>query len=191
MEIKIETPVVEEIKPVVVETPIEVVAEKPVESRIETPIVETKPVVEETPVAPVVTEKPVEVKIETPAPVIVAPVTVVPEVKPAAPAPTDLQKDMQIIQNIQKETNQPPVTTAPIVVNTVAEMPKIPAANSLNLDDIKVDIPKIPAAPQIPGITTPPVITIPQNPYDNLQKIIPQIAPGTATVGHKGIDKAK
>ena len=164
-----------ESKPIVVDLPVSpVIEEKPVEIKIEAPIIEEiKPVVIETP-APVVTEK-----------------TVVVEAKPATPTPTDLQKDMEIIQNIQKETNQEPVETKPAVVNTVAEMPKIPAANSLNLDDIKVDIPKIPVAPQIAGITTPPVITIPQNPYDNLQKIIPQIAPGAATVTHKGFDKAK
>ncbi len=148
---------------------------------VEEAVVENKPIVIDLPASPVVEET----IIETTTPVIEK-IEVI-ETKPT----TDLQKDMEIIQNIQKETNQEPVETKPAVVNTVAEMPKIPAANSLNLDDIKVDIPKIPVAPQIAGITTPPVITIPQNPYDNLQKIIPQIAPGGATVTHKGFDKAK
>jgi hypothetical protein len=192
-----------ETKPIVIDLPVApVVVEKPIVEPVKTaiiePKIETKPVIVETPV-PIVESKPIPTKIETPveqkpsivaAPVITAKSVII-ENKPAT-VTSDLQKDMQIIQNIQKETNQPPVTTAPTVVNTVAEMPKIPAANSLNLDNIKVDIPKIPAAPQIPGITTPPQITIPQNPYDNLQKIIPQITPMTATPStHKGFDKAK
>ena len=175
-------PSAETVSPIIPETvtPVSEVTEKKddrlqkEDKLVEEAVVEAKPIVVDLPVSPIVEEKPV-----------------VTEVKPTTPAPTDLQKDMQIIQNIQKETNQAPVATTPAVVNTVAEMQKIPAANSLNLDDIKVDIPKIPTAPQIPGITTPPVITIPQNPYDNLQKIIPQIVPGTATAAHKGIDKAK
>jgi hypothetical protein len=152
------------------------VIEKPVEAPapvIVTPVIE-KPV--EAP-APVIVTPVVEKPVETPAPVIVTPIVEKPVEAAITSTPTDLQKDLQIIQNIQKtQTPTTPVvpTAAPI------QIPATPQANSFNLDDIST---KIPAAPQMPGINTPmgnipTAPNIPANPYDNITNYIPQIAPG-------------
>ena len=155
------------------QTKIETIKTEPATSVVVTPVIE-KPV--EAP-APVIVTPVVEKPVETPAPVIVTPIVEKPVEAAITSTPTDLQKDLQIIQNIQKtQTPTTPVvpTAAPI------QIPATPQANSFNLDDIST---KIPAAPQMPGINTPmgnipTAPNIPANPYDNITNYIPQIAPG-------------
>jgi hypothetical protein len=93
-----------------------------------------------------------------------------------------LSKDMDIIKNIQNtntvvQASTPSNPTISSTPNTIDTMPKIPANNSFNLDSLQVQIPQIPQSTTtvIPPAPSP----IPANPYDNLQKIIPQIAPTT------------
>jgi len=144
----------------------------------ETKIEETKPEIIEAPVvetpAPVVqTPAPV---VQTPAPVVETSAPVVETSAPVAPS-TTLQKDLQIIQNIQQSPTTPAVPVAPKVAPV--QIPLTPPANSFNLDNISAQIPVV---PQMPGVNTPignisTAPNIPLNPYDNLTNYVPQIAP--------------
>lgn len=79
---------------------------------------------------------------------------------------TELQKDMQIIANIQKTEWS---NTAPEKKNNTETTP---TGNVFNLDNLNIEIP-IPK----PTTTETTKTTIAENPYDNLQKINPQMMP--------------